>query len=79
MRVRNVATVGGNLAHADPHLDLPPVWVVLDATAPIGKSRGERIVPVEDIFAGYYETTICATTKSSPRSKFLGQAGVRVM
>src|SRR5918997_1546889 len=27
VRVRNVATVGGNLAHADPHLDLPPIWV----------------------------------------------------
>jgi carbon-monoxide dehydrogenase medium subunit len=25
VRVRNVATVGGNLAHADPHMDLPPV------------------------------------------------------
>jgi aerobic carbon-monoxide dehydrogenase medium subunit len=58
VRVRNVATVGGNLAHADPHLDLPPIWVALDATALIVKSGGERIVPVEEIFAGYYETTI---------------------
>jgi aerobic carbon-monoxide dehydrogenase medium subunit len=58
VRVRNVATVGGNLAHADPHLDLPPIWVALDATALIVKSDGNRIVPVEEIFAGYYETTI---------------------
>lgn len=58
VRVRNVATVGGNLAHADPHLDLPPIWVALDATALIVKSHGERVVPVENIFAGYYETTI---------------------
>jgi carbon-monoxide dehydrogenase medium subunit len=58
VRVRNVATVGGNLAHADPHLDLPPIWVALDATASIVNSRGERVVPVEEIFAGYYETTI---------------------
>lgn len=58
VRVRNVATVGGNLAHADPHLDLPPIWVALDATALIVKSSGERVVPVEEIFAGYYETTI---------------------
>lgn len=58
VRVRNVATVGGNLAHADPHLDLPPIWVALDATALIVSARGERIVPVENIFAGYYETTI---------------------
>ena len=59
VRVRNVATVGGNLAHADPHLDLPPIWVALDANALIVKSGAERVVPVEDIFAGYYETTIC--------------------
>jgi carbon-monoxide dehydrogenase medium subunit len=58
VRVRNVATVGGNIAHADPHLDLPPIWVALDATALIVKSGAERIIPVEEIFAGYYETTI---------------------
>ena len=58
VRVRNVATVGGNLAHADPHLDLPPIWVALDATALIVNAGGERIVPVENIFVGYYETTI---------------------
>src|SRR5579871_265290 len=58
VRVRNVATVGGNLAHADPHLDLPPIWVALDAMALIVSASGERVVPVENIFAGYYETTI---------------------
>ena len=31
VRVRNVATIGGNLAHADPHMDLPPVLMVLGA------------------------------------------------
>jgi carbon-monoxide dehydrogenase medium subunit len=58
VRVRNVATVGGNLAHADPHLDLPPIWVALDAQATIVGPRGERTVPVADVFAGYYETTL---------------------
>jgi carbon-monoxide dehydrogenase medium subunit len=58
VRVRNVATVGGNLAHADPHLDLPPVWIALGAEAVILSPGGERIVPVEDIFAGYYETNL---------------------
>src|SRR4051812_15938838 len=32
VRVRNVATVGGALAHGDPHMDLPPVLMALDAT-----------------------------------------------
>jgi carbon-monoxide dehydrogenase medium subunit len=27
VRVRNVATIGGNLAHGDPHMDLPPVLI----------------------------------------------------
>src|SRR5690349_259761 len=58
VRVRNVATVGGNLAHADPHLDLPPVWFALGATVKVVGRSGERTMPVEDIFAGYYETTL---------------------
>jgi carbon-monoxide dehydrogenase medium subunit len=58
VRVRHVASVGGNLAHADPHLDLPPIWVALDASARLVSRNGERTIPVEEIFAGYYETTI---------------------
>jgi aerobic carbon-monoxide dehydrogenase medium subunit len=58
VRVRNVATVGGNLAHADPHLDLPPVWFALGAKVKVVGRGGERVMPVEDIFAGYYETTL---------------------
>lgn len=58
VRVRNVATVGGNLAHGDPHLDLPPVWSALDAEATLVSRGGERTVPVIDLFAGYYETAI---------------------
>jgi aerobic carbon-monoxide dehydrogenase medium subunit len=60
VRVRNVASVGGNLAHGDPHLDLPPVWTALGATVRIVSKAGERLVPVESIFAGYYETTVAA-------------------
>lgn len=58
VRVRNVATVGGNLAHGDPHLDLPPVWTALGATVRITSRKGERTIPVEQLFAGYYETTL---------------------
>lgn len=58
VRVRSVATVGGNLAHADPHLDLPPVWCALGAHVKIVGPRGERVVPVEEVFVGYYETII---------------------
>jgi carbon-monoxide dehydrogenase medium subunit len=57
-RVRNVATVGGNLAHGDPHLDLPPVWTALDAEVSIIGPNGTRDIPVGELFAGYYETTL---------------------
>jgi aerobic carbon-monoxide dehydrogenase medium subunit len=58
VRVRNVATVGGNLAHADPHLDLPPVWFALEAKIKVVGRGGDQVMPVENIFAGYYETTL---------------------
>ena len=58
VRVRNVATVGGALAHGDPHMDLPPVLMALGATMTIAGPAGERKLAVEDLFAGYYETVL---------------------
>lgn len=58
VRVRNVATVGGALAHGDPHMDLPPVLMALGATLTILGPNGERKLPVEELFAGYYETVL---------------------
>jgi aerobic carbon-monoxide dehydrogenase medium subunit len=58
VRVRNVATVGGNLAHGDPHLDLPPIWAALGAEITLHSAHGSRRVPVEDMFLGYYETVV---------------------
>lgn len=58
VRVRNVATVGGAVAHGDPHMDLPPVLMALGASIAIVGPGGERRVPIEDFFAGYYETVL---------------------
>ena len=58
VRVRNVATVGGALAHGDPHMDLPPVLMALGATLTVTGPQGERKLAVEDLFAGYYETVL---------------------
>jgi carbon-monoxide dehydrogenase medium subunit len=58
VRVRNVATVGGHLAHADPHLDLPPVLIALGASVTIVNPAGERTVPLDQLYAGYLETTL---------------------
>ena len=45
VRVRNVATVGGSLAHADPHMDLPPVLIALGAHVVVTGRAGERDDP----------------------------------
>ena len=47
VRVRNVATVGGALAHGDPHMDLPPVLMALGAVATVIGPKGERKIAIE--------------------------------
>ena len=62
IRVRNVATIGGNLAHGDPHMDLPPILIALRADVTVvganGAKPAERTIAVEDLFAGYFETVL---------------------
>jgi carbon-monoxide dehydrogenase medium subunit len=57
-RVRNVARVGGALAHGDPHMDLPPVLTALGARIMIAGRGGERELPLEQLYSGYYETVL---------------------
>jgi aerobic carbon-monoxide dehydrogenase medium subunit len=61
-RVRNVARVGGALAHGDPHMDLPPVLTMLGATITIARvangSLKTRELPLEQLYTGYYETVL---------------------
>jgi carbon-monoxide dehydrogenase medium subunit len=58
VRVRNVARLGGHLAHGDPHTDLPPLLSALGAVATIAGPHGQRTAPVESLYAGYLETTL---------------------
>jgi carbon-monoxide dehydrogenase medium subunit len=58
VRIRNVATVGGGLAHADPAQDPPPGLIVLNAKVKLVSRTGERTVPVDELFTDYYETSI---------------------
>jgi carbon-monoxide dehydrogenase medium subunit len=58
VQVRNVATVGGHLAHADPHMDLPPLLSALGARVTLEGPKGKRTVAVESIGTGYLETSI---------------------
>jgi aerobic carbon-monoxide dehydrogenase medium subunit len=58
VRVRNVARVGGALAHGDPHMDLPPLLTALGARLSISGPKGNRELPLEQLYAGYYETVL---------------------
>lgn len=58
IRVRNMATVGGGLAHADPNQDPPPTLIALGATLKAGSADGTRVIPIEEFFKDYYETVL---------------------
>ncbi len=58
VRIRNMATVGGGLAHADPAQDPLPGLLALGASARLVSPHGERVVPVGELFLDYYETAI---------------------
>lgn len=58
VRVRNVATIGGHLAHGDPHMDLPPILLTLGARVRAVSARGERWIGISDLFVGYYQTAV---------------------
>jgi carbon-monoxide dehydrogenase medium subunit len=58
IRIRNQATVGGNLAHADPAQDPPPMLIALGAEAVIANKTGERRVPLDEFFVDYFETAL---------------------
>jgi carbon-monoxide dehydrogenase medium subunit len=56
--VRNMGTVGGSFAHADPSEDLPAAFVALGAEVVVRGPRGERTIAVEDLAVGPFETAI---------------------
>tara|TARA_B100000029_G_scaffold508169_3_gene594412 strand:+ start:969 stop:1829 length:861 start_codon:yes stop_codon:yes gene_type:complete len=58
VRIRNSATVGGGLAHADPSQDPQPSLLVLDAQVRVRSSLGERLIPLEKFCSDYYETDL---------------------
>jgi carbon-monoxide dehydrogenase medium subunit len=58
IRIRNVATVGGGLAHADPNQDPPPTLLALGAQVRAGGPQGARRIPIEQFFTDYYQTAL---------------------
>ncbi|MGY1637873.1 FAD binding domain-containing protein [Geodermatophilus sp. SYSU D00742] len=58
IRIRNTATIGGHVAHADPHQDLPPVLLALGAEVEGTGPDGDFVRPLGEVLSGYYETTL---------------------
>jgi carbon-monoxide dehydrogenase medium subunit len=56
--VRNRATVGGNIAHADPANDHPAVMLAYNAQVVARGPNGERIIPIDKFFVGLFETSV---------------------
>ncbi|HEV8657596.1 MAG TPA: xanthine dehydrogenase family protein subunit M [Thermoanaerobaculia bacterium] len=56
--VRNMATVGGNLAHADPANDHPATMLVLGTEIVAQGPKGTRKIPITDFFTGLFTTAL---------------------
>lgn len=58
--VRNLATVCGNLAHADPANDHPAAMLAAGAAVVARSRRGERLIAARDLFTGPFTTALAA-------------------
>jgi aerobic carbon-monoxide dehydrogenase medium subunit len=58
IRVRNVGTVGGNLASGEPLTDLSQIFISLGGKAMITGAAGDRAVLVEELFVDFYQTSL---------------------
>jgi carbon-monoxide dehydrogenase medium subunit len=57
-QVRNLATVGGNLAHGDPANDHPATMLALGAQVVATGPKGERVIPIENFFLSLFTTAL---------------------
>ena len=57
-QIRNMGTLGGNIANASPIGDTPPVFLALAATLEIDGIQGRREVPLKDFYLGYKQTVM---------------------
>jgi carbon-monoxide dehydrogenase medium subunit len=57
-QVRNMGTLGGNLAHGDAANDHPAVMLALRANVIATGPGGKRSIPVDEFFLGFYTTAL---------------------
>jgi carbon-monoxide dehydrogenase medium subunit len=59
VRIRNQATIGGNIVHADPAQDPPPILIALDAVAVIaGPNNSRREARLDGFFTDYFSVAL---------------------
>ncbi len=58
IQIRNLATIGGNIAHASPAADTVAGLLVADAQVDIASTDGERTVPIDELFTGPGQTVL---------------------
>jgi carbon-monoxide dehydrogenase medium subunit len=58
IRVRNMGTVGGNLASGEPLTDLSQIFIALDGKLKITGPSGQRTILVEELFLDFYTTSL---------------------
>jgi len=58
IRVRNMGTVGGNLASGEPLTDLAQIFIALDGKVKIAGPNGPRTIAVEELFLDFYTTSL---------------------
>ncbi|WP_276388960.1 FAD binding domain-containing protein [Eudoraea chungangensis] len=56
--VRNFGTIGGNIAHGDAANDQPAVMLALRATIVAEGADGEKSIPIDEFFHGFYMTAL---------------------
>lgn len=60
IQIRNLATLGGNIAHASPAADTVAALLALNAQVDIASADGERSVPINALFTGPGQTVLTA-------------------
>jgi carbon-monoxide dehydrogenase medium subunit len=58
IRVRNMGTIGGNLASGEPLTDLSQIFIALDGKVKIAGPSVHRMIPIEELFVDFYTTSL---------------------
>ncbi len=59
-QIRNLGTLGGNVANGSPIGDTPPVFFALNARLVLSSAQGEREIAIQDFYHGYKQTDLKA-------------------